>query len=474
MTIRRRDRGLSGGDMGCDGSWDMSDDLLERLREAPGAGALFDALADVPGVWVVGGAVRDALLGRVPRELDLVVEGDAAAVGARGWGRSRCVHERFGTATCAAATSTSPPRAASATSSRVRCRRCELGATIERGPRAARLHRQRDRGAARRRGAAGEWPGALRGPRGAACCACCTSARSSTTRRGCCGWPATRARLRFADRAGRHASWRSRRSRAARWRRSRASRLGAELRLLLARAAAGGAAAALERHGLGRAAAARLQRRPRRSSSARSADARRRPRRTSWRWPRRCLDASARDARRGASTGSSSPPRERDVVTAAATRARGARAGAGRAGRRVGALGAAAARGGRDRRAGRRAGRRRRPARRWLDDAPPPPARDHRRRPARRRPRRARAIGRGAGAPRTRGDARRRAPRPRARSWRPRWRPSPHERVDARLDRPSAGRTSTSPPTCPARGCCSRPAAAASPRARSPRSTSAG
>ena len=37
MTIRRRDRGLSGDDMGCDGSWDMTDDLLERLREVPGA-----------------------------------------------------------------------------------------------------------------------------------------------------------------------------------------------------------------------------------------------------------------------------------------------------------------------------------------------------------------------------------------------------------------------------------------------------
>jgi tRNA nucleotidyltransferase (CCA-adding enzyme) len=98
MTIRRRDRGLSGGDMGCDGSWDMTDDLLERLRELPGADALFDALADVPGVWVVGGAVRDVLLGRAPRDLDLVVEGDAAEV-ARRLGEAPLVHERFGTAT---------------------------------------------------------------------------------------------------------------------------------------------------------------------------------------------------------------------------------------------------------------------------------------------------------------------------------------------------------------------------------------
>jgi tRNA nucleotidyltransferase (CCA-adding enzyme) len=76
----------------------MSDDLLERLREVPGAEELFDALEDVPGVWVVGGAVRDALLGRDPRDLDLVVEGDAAEV-ARRLGEEPLLHERFGTAT---------------------------------------------------------------------------------------------------------------------------------------------------------------------------------------------------------------------------------------------------------------------------------------------------------------------------------------------------------------------------------------
>ena len=41
------------------------------------------AVAGEPGVHVVGGAVRDALLGQVPRELDLVVEGDAVAVARR-------------------------------------------------------------------------------------------------------------------------------------------------------------------------------------------------------------------------------------------------------------------------------------------------------------------------------------------------------------------------------------------------------
>ena len=76
----------------------MTDDLLERLREVPGAAPLFDALADVPGVWVVGGAVRDTLLGLDARDLDLVVEGDAAAA-ARRLGEEPLVHARFGTAT---------------------------------------------------------------------------------------------------------------------------------------------------------------------------------------------------------------------------------------------------------------------------------------------------------------------------------------------------------------------------------------
>ena len=57
---------------------------------------VLDALVDVPGVWVVGGAVRDVLLGRRPRELDLLVEGDPADVAAR-LGTPTAVHERFGT-----------------------------------------------------------------------------------------------------------------------------------------------------------------------------------------------------------------------------------------------------------------------------------------------------------------------------------------------------------------------------------------
>jgi tRNA nucleotidyltransferase (CCA-adding enzyme) len=64
------------------------------------------ALAGYPAVQtrervaVVGGFVRDVSLGRVPRELDLVVEGDAASL-ARGLGGEVTIHEPFGTASAA-------------------------------------------------------------------------------------------------------------------------------------------------------------------------------------------------------------------------------------------------------------------------------------------------------------------------------------------------------------------------------------
>jgi tRNA nucleotidyltransferase (CCA-adding enzyme) len=76
-------------------------DLLELMARAPGAPAVLDALGAEPGAYVVGGAVRDALLGRVPRELDVVVEGDAAPVARRAadrLGGDVVVHDRFGTA----------------------------------------------------------------------------------------------------------------------------------------------------------------------------------------------------------------------------------------------------------------------------------------------------------------------------------------------------------------------------------------
>jgi tRNA nucleotidyltransferase (CCA-adding enzyme) len=60
------------------------------------------ALEGESGVWVVGGAVRDLLLDQEPRELDLVVEGDAVPVARRAAARlggDVVVHDRFGTAT---------------------------------------------------------------------------------------------------------------------------------------------------------------------------------------------------------------------------------------------------------------------------------------------------------------------------------------------------------------------------------------
>ncbi|HEV7937875.1 MAG TPA: hypothetical protein VGP18_07625 [Solirubrobacteraceae bacterium] len=54
--------------------------VLERLRELPGGDELLTAARTHDGeVELVGGAVRDILLGGLPRELDVVVEGDVRA-----------------------------------------------------------------------------------------------------------------------------------------------------------------------------------------------------------------------------------------------------------------------------------------------------------------------------------------------------------------------------------------------------------
>jgi tRNA nucleotidyltransferase (CCA-adding enzyme) len=74
--------------------------LLDRLAKLHAT--VLAALDGERGVWVVGGAVRDLLLGTDPRELDLVVEGDAVPVARRAaerLGGEVLVHERFGTAT---------------------------------------------------------------------------------------------------------------------------------------------------------------------------------------------------------------------------------------------------------------------------------------------------------------------------------------------------------------------------------------
>jgi tRNA nucleotidyltransferase (CCA-adding enzyme) len=87
---------------------------LERLRELPGGPQVLRLSAARDDVELVGGAVRDLLLGRVPREIDLVLDGstpsfpDAAVLFARdlapllatdgGSPPQVSVHERFGTA----------------------------------------------------------------------------------------------------------------------------------------------------------------------------------------------------------------------------------------------------------------------------------------------------------------------------------------------------------------------------------------
>ncbi len=74
-------------------------ELLERIRALDAGRPLLQALdAREPGVYLVGGAVRDLLLGGHPVDLDLVVDGDAAAVAGR-IGERVATHDRFGTST---------------------------------------------------------------------------------------------------------------------------------------------------------------------------------------------------------------------------------------------------------------------------------------------------------------------------------------------------------------------------------------
>ncbi len=72
--------------------------LLAAVRSLPAAPALVDHLSDAVPVYLVGGAVRDLLLGGRPLDLDLVVEGDPAPVAAALGGDVR-THDRFGTST---------------------------------------------------------------------------------------------------------------------------------------------------------------------------------------------------------------------------------------------------------------------------------------------------------------------------------------------------------------------------------------
>lgn len=72
--------------------------VLATLPGAPAGPELLAAAAGLEGVHLVGGAVRDLLLGRTPRELDVVVDGDTQPLLDR-LGEAAVRHQRFDTAT---------------------------------------------------------------------------------------------------------------------------------------------------------------------------------------------------------------------------------------------------------------------------------------------------------------------------------------------------------------------------------------
>jgi tRNA nucleotidyltransferase (CCA-adding enzyme) len=75
--------------------------VLEALAAQPGGPQLLQLASDRDDVALVGGAVRDLILGRRPRELDVVVAGDAESLArelATILGANVTLHERFGTA----------------------------------------------------------------------------------------------------------------------------------------------------------------------------------------------------------------------------------------------------------------------------------------------------------------------------------------------------------------------------------------
>lgn len=75
---------------------------LRALKELPGMSALLEAVAETPGVYLVGGAVRDLMLGFAQFDYDLVCEGAAGDLARSLADRigGECVeHDRFGTAT---------------------------------------------------------------------------------------------------------------------------------------------------------------------------------------------------------------------------------------------------------------------------------------------------------------------------------------------------------------------------------------
>ena len=83
----------------------MTENIAQALMESPRMQAIVDVVAardgHEPGVFVVGGTVRDILLGEEGADIDLAVEGDAIAfayVLADALGGRVTPHPKFGTA----------------------------------------------------------------------------------------------------------------------------------------------------------------------------------------------------------------------------------------------------------------------------------------------------------------------------------------------------------------------------------------
>ena len=123
--------------------------LPERLSALPGLDRVREAAAGLRA-YLVGGAVRDLLLGRERADIDVAVEGDAMDELARRLGGALATHERFATATVraggleldlAATRAETYPRPGALPEIRP--------APPCGGPRPPRLHRQRDGRAAR-------------------------------------------------------------------------------------------------------------------------------------------------------------------------------------------------------------------------------------------------------------------------------------------------------------------------------------
>ncbi len=75
--------------------------LRERVRRLPGMERLLPALEGLPPAYLVGGAVRDLLLGGDPLDIDIAVEGDARSAAralAERLGGAAREYDRFGTA----------------------------------------------------------------------------------------------------------------------------------------------------------------------------------------------------------------------------------------------------------------------------------------------------------------------------------------------------------------------------------------